>query len=231
MLLSDQMSQYLQLDRITLNNAKISEIFINPNAMYLLAPFLHKPRTLSEVSKELDVPMNSYYYWIKKFLSLGVLIIAYEEKRVGSSIKYYITPAKEIMLEVNDSSYFIDNFVNKALEGYQVVNKFVISSFSSLVENKNSKLGMLLKTEGDDYFVNIVLLSNDNETLMTTEVLKKDLPSVVLLLRQLSLNPKDAKSLQRKLTKLVYEYDKKYTESGENFLLQVALAPGSLVGD
>ncbi len=230
------MSRYLQLDRITLYNIKISEIFSNPNAMYFLAPFLYQPRTLSEASKELDVPMNSYYYWIKKFLSLGVLIIAYEEKRIGSSIKYYITPAKEIMLEIDDASYVIDSFVNRALEGYQVVNKFVISSFKSLVGNKNielenSKLGMLLKTEGSDYFVNIVLLSDDNEYFMTTEVLKKDLPSVALLLRQLVLKPKDAKSLQRKLAKLVYEYDKKYTENGEKFLLQVTLTPGSLIED
>ena len=59
-----------------------------------LSPFLGRPRRLSEAARELGVSPSGLYYWIRRFLALGLL------KREGL---HYVSPAPAYFVPFSES--------------------------------------------------------------------------------------------------------------------------------
>ncbi|HHO56770.1 MAG TPA: hypothetical protein ENK21_10300 [Trueperaceae bacterium] len=212
-----------QAELIVLENSEANKLLTNFDSIHLLQPFFLKPRSLKEVSDEYKIPMSSYFYWIKKFLNFGLLVISEEKKRAGSSIKYYITPAKKILLKIDKDNSFMKKYYDSYSNKYDMNHKLTEQLMNS-IKNRSKDLAILLRyTEQNNFHTNAVLLAG-NETLnITFEMLEPEEPAFVGIWRDMRLSATDAKELQQRMVNLIYEYDKKVSPDGERLLIQTAL--------
>lgn len=214
---------FQQSELIVLENTEARSLLTNFNSIHLLQPFFITARSLKEVSDELNVPMSSYLYWIKKFLKLGLLVISEEKKRAGSNIKFYIIPAKKILFTIDKDIVFLNKYYNSYSSRYNL-NQKLSKQLMSSINNSDKGLGILLRyTEQANFHTNVVLVSKNESLNFTFEMLKPEKPAFVGLWRNMRLDTKDAKELQKKLVDLIYEYDKKTNSNGENVFIQVSL--------
>lgn len=219
-------SMFKQTDIIFIDNPEISKMITRFKLMYYLEPFFVKEKTLTEASNELGIKLPSYHYWIKKFLSLGLLVITHEQRRAGSTIKYYMTPAKEILVTVRQDRHFLEGFYSYFTKKY---NLDVLMSKETIraIKHKNQDLGILLScNKPNDLFAKPVLLKNNKiDSSIDVEIRKSEAPAVVTFWRDINLDKHDSKELQNKLMDLLFEYDKKAKPSGQRYLIQAHMAP------
>ncbi len=211
------------------------ETFIikNPDAISLLAniatakrllPFFLEPKSLSEAALEIDIEANSYYYWITKFLRLGLLIVAYNKKRAGSSIKYYITPAKKIFLKDNLGLSSMRDYFGQATSEY---NYLITEGLVEALDNLEADIGIMISDYGrGSLFTNIALLSQNKTAIsIRKELLKPSSPAAFASWSHLQLKYQDAKEFQAKLASLLEEYEAKNTPKQKSYYMQLAIVP------
>ncbi len=222
------MYQRTKITSISIRNPELNKLLTDFKMMYYLEPFFLEAKTLTTASEELGIKLNTYFYWIKKFVKLGLLVVSHEENRAGSTVKYYITPSKEILIEIDKDKRFLEKYYNYYSEQYKV-NKLISKTVINLVSNPELGFGILLSYKKlHAYNTNTVILKNNKiANTITFEAQKPEAPAMVAIWRELLLDQEDSKELQRKLAELIYEYDKKATPNSKRFFVQVAMAPDS----
>ena len=64
-------------------------VFAQPLDLRYLSPFIGQARLVSSVARELEVPLTTLAYRVKKLLALGLLEVDRVEQRKGSPLTYY----------------------------------------------------------------------------------------------------------------------------------------------
>ncbi len=191
-----------------------------------LLPFFLKAKNLTEAASEMKIEANSYYYWIKKFLKLGLLILAYKKKRAGSSIKYYITPAKNIFLKAEPGLISIRDYFGQATSEYNsLIANGIVESLASL----DKEIGILISNNKRGALsTKVALLSPNNQAIsIRQELLKSSSPAAFSSWNHLRLSHGDAKEFQAKLAKLVESYEAKASPKQRGYFIQLAIVPES----
>lgn len=207
-----------------IKNPEANDLLANIEIAKRLLPFFIKPKSLSEAALEMNMEANSYYYWIKKFLKLGLLIIAYNKKRAGSSIKYYITPAKKIFLKADFSLNSIRGYFGQATNEY---NNLITNGLVESLDSLEPAIGIMLSDYGRGaLFTNIALLSKDKTAVsIRKELLKPNSPAAFSTWNHLKLKHQDAKEFQLKLASLIEEYEGKNIATQKSYYIQLAIVP------
>jgi len=207
-----------------IKNSEASQLISNVETAKKLLPFFITAKSLSEAALELDIEPSSYYYWIKKFLNLGLLKIAFKKKRAGSSIKYYITPAKNIFLATDPGLIPIRDYFKQATSEY---NKLISDGIVESLESLEKKLGILISNNGRGALATkVALLSSNNiPSSIRPELLKYDSPAALSVWSHLRLRHTDAKEFQAKLASLLEEYKSRSSPKQRGYFIQMAIVP------
>lgn len=215
---------FQQAESLTISNLEAAALLIRVIPAQKLKPFFKVARTLSEASKELGVESSNLYYWIKKFMNLGLLTIAYEKKRAGSSMKYYQTPAKRFVMRLGKDLSPLSDYYGAANTAYcDDIVESKIKSFSSL----ESDIAVVIQTDNQgDINTTIVSLSEDEkEQSISEKMLRPNMPASYTGWYEMQLRFQDAKDFQRKLNSLMKEYESKIVQGQGRYLVQMAIVP------
>ncbi len=215
---------FKQNDTVVINNSEISKLLNNSSAAKKLQPFFLTPRTLTQAAKLTGMKPASYYYWIQKFIKTGLLKVAYEEKRAGSSIKYYSTVAKKIIVKDDKKLSIIRDYFVNAVEEYN--HYFAISYVESLFD-LDVMLGLMFTSSEEGYLhTTLVSITDDEKGIPVGKQFEKiSQPATHVSWHHLRLKFEDAKELQGKLIKLAKEYEEKSAENQPSYLMQLGLIP------
>lgn len=207
-----------------IKNPEANSMLANIETAKMLLPFFLAPKSLSEAAKEIDIEANSYYYWIKKFLKLGLLLIAYKKKRAGSSIKHYVTPAKKLFLKADVGLVSIKDYFGQATTEY---NKAIAEGIVESIDSLEKDIGIVISNNGQGALkTSVSLLSKNIEAIsIRGELLKSGSPAAFSAWTYLKLQYQDAKEFQAKLANLVEEYESKATAKQKGYYIQLAIVP------
>ncbi len=195
----------------------------NFKAFYFLKPFFNEARSLKEAGIETYTPASSYYYWIKKFLDLGLLKLVRQDKRGGSKEAHYLASAKKMLLRV-DGNVGLDDFYIAAGNEYQ---SQIIEQMSKSCKKIKDELGLLFSRgeHGDLYGQIVALEGGENLPILKDELLKESSPAAFASWQEIPLKHADAKEFQRRLSDLLNEYKEKASPNEKHYLLQLAIVP------
>ncbi len=213
---------YNQLETIIIDNTEATLLLKNLSLAEYLQPFFIEPRNLTQAALELNISRESYYYWIKKFLKLGLLVIAYEQKRSGSNIKYYITPAKIMILKLEKGLSSLKQFYEFANNDY---NDLIIDAFISSIENLKKDIGISFGLNKQAKLNICPLLLNQENDSIEYAMLSAKAPAAYAVWKNMQLSFSDAKELQSKLVDIINEYEHKAVPGQANYYIQVAIVP------
>ncbi len=208
---------------LILTNPKAIKMLEEEKTFLLLQPFSMKPCSIKEASVILNLSISNCSYWVKQFLKVDLLVIAYEKKRSGSSIKYYWMAAERLVINLENKPEMLKNYYLR-LFNIQSIN--ISKSIASLVDELGLKLVIDI-TPSKDSTLNSKLLSNKKtmQNSLRQEFLQLESPAVVAACRGLSLEFEDAKSLQNELWSLLDKYEQKAINGQSKYYFTIALAP------
>ena len=211
-------------DSYIIENPKANILLANIETAKKLLPFFLAPKSLTEAAKEMKIEANSYYYWLKKFLKLGLLVVAYEKKRTGSKIKYYITPAKTVFLKADVGLLSIKDYLIQATTEY---NKAIVEGLVESLDSLEKDIGITISNNGKGALkTSIALLDKDSvPSLIRQELLKPSSPAAFSSWSHLRLKYQDAKELQLKLASLIKEYEDKSSPKQQGHYVQLSIVP------
>ena len=67
----------------------VAAVLASPDHLRFVAPFVARERTMTDVARELDVPLSTLYRRVQRYVRLGLLRVAREEARAGRARKHY----------------------------------------------------------------------------------------------------------------------------------------------
>ncbi len=195
----------------------------NFKAFYFLKPFFNEARTLKEAGIETFTPPSSYYYWIKKFLTLGLVKTVRQDEGNRAKETYYLASAKKMLLRVDNDTKLQDFYI-AAGDEYQGQ---IINMMSESCKRIKDEIGLLFsRGEHGDLSGQIVSLADgDRLPNLKDELLKESSPPAYASWQEIPLKHADAKALQRRLAELMTEYREKANSDEKRYLLQLAIVP------
>ena len=211
-------------DSYIIENPKANILLANIETAKKLLPFFLAPKSLTEAAREMGIEANSYYYWLKKFLKLGLLIVAYEKKRTGSKIKYYITPAKTVFLKADVGLLSIKDYLIQATTEY---NKAIVEGLVESLDSLEKDIGITITNNGRGALKTSIALLDKNSvpSLIRQELLKPSSPAAFSSWSHLRLTYQDAKELQLKIASLIKEYEDKSSPKQQGHYVQLSIVP------
>ncbi len=212
---------------MVLEDDNLVDIIVNAKSMHLLRPFFEKPLSLSEACKLTGLTMTSYHYWITKYLKYNLLKVAYVKKRAGSSIRYYITPAKEILIKVKRESKVLEGFFRSYADRYNAPH-LAAEVITQVAKDSGLELGVLITLDREDDYWTIPVMMSGSKIIagITKELVKPQYPAVFVSARNLFFRTEDAKELQYRLVELLEEFDERVTnEGGKRYFIRVEMTP------
>ncbi len=207
---------------LKLENPIAIKLLLSEKSFSLLQPFATTPTSLSVAAKLKDMSMSRYLYWVKKFVDLGLLVIAKEQARAGSNIKYYWIPADRLSIDLHDKPQILKHYYLNLLKNH---NEDTVSSIVESVEKVGLELSIDVRsTNSNSLYSMIVNHSESTKTTLRQEFLKDDAPAVVAACRGLDLDYKAAKSLQNELWQLLDKYEGQASTGSQNYYFSMTLA-------
>jgi hypothetical protein len=82
------------------NDSEAALWLADPERRGWLAPFVGRKRTLADVGRELDVPVNAVLYRARLLLKHGLIRVVGEERRQGRAMKRYAAAAEGFIVPV-----------------------------------------------------------------------------------------------------------------------------------
>ncbi len=219
-----ELGVFEQKETITFYDLEAVGILIKVMPAQYLKPFFNKAHSLSEAAEILGVEINSYYYWIKKFLKLGLLKVAFEKKRAGSKMKFYQTPAKRIVLGLGKDLSLLSEYYMAANKAY--CNDIVESKVEALAATDCDLAIVFQIDKQSELNTSIIMLSADGiEASIGEKMMEATMPAVYTGWYEMQLQFQDAKEFQKKLHDLMTEYRAKMKTGQGKYLVQMALVP------
>lgn len=74
------------------------DLLLDVHAISRLAPFLHAEHTLGSAAKAAGVPASSLAYWVRRFLTAGLVVVTRTVARAGKPIPHYRAVSSEFQV-------------------------------------------------------------------------------------------------------------------------------------
>ncbi len=213
-----------QADELIIDNHEAAKILLRVSPADYLGPFFKEPTSLSEAAKRYEVEISKYYYWVKKYRQFGLLKIAYERKRKGKSIKYYLTTAKQFIVLIGQDLSVLREYYSHAVKTY---SDLIIDGQISALAQTGKQLALSLTVDQVNTInTRIELLEKDDSRVNIMDALiKSDLPAAFTTWYHMPLKYEDAKEMQKRLRDLFLEYHKKSEAKQSGYLINLAFVP------
>jgi hypothetical protein len=185
---------------LELQQPEVIAFLVNETRAMVLVPFFEKAITVNEAAKCLEVSLHSIYRKVQEAQRLGLLKVVGSEKRKGRSSKLYQTTAQTFFIPAQHVPFELA--IETELMRFQQrwVDNLVAFAFTI-----TDQTGIGLQISCEDKRVKVSPSLNKREWNMLGELE----PILFEESAELALTPKDAKALQRDLTKLWAEYGAK----------------------
>ena len=194
----------------------------DPERRRWLVPFVRGERTLAEVARELDVPVNAVLYRARLLVEHGLIRVVGEQQRRGRPMKRYAAAAAGFIVPVT--------LVPMAtLDGLLALNEMrgqeaLTGGLARAVRRLADPDALVLRIGVDESGVFGAGLARDEEGFELADALTREsAPALWSSWSTVALNDADAKSLQRELVALWKRYDG--GSAPTRYTLRLALVP------
>lgn len=193
-------------------------LLMDPTALRQLAPFLGRSRTVSEAARETGELPNTVLKRARRFLRLGLLVVAEERPRRGRAVKLYRTPADLFFVPFEATAA---DSLEAALAERDAYWERLLRR--NVVRARREALG----TWGTRVYRDVrgrlqVQTAITPEADATT--LDADAPAALSSWRDsVTLDFHDAKALQREMYDLLLRYEQK--QGAQRYIVRLGLAP------
>ncbi|HEV2532284.1 winged helix-turn-helix domain-containing protein [Phenylobacterium sp.] len=86
------------LETIEIDDPRAARPFTVPRQRRILLSLIPQARSLSELSRLTDTPLNLLHHHVARFLRLGLVTMARQQPRAGAPIKYYRANARSFVV-------------------------------------------------------------------------------------------------------------------------------------
>jgi hypothetical protein len=86
------------LETAKIVDPRAAAVFASPRQRKLLLALVDEERSLSQLARLTDTPLNLVHYHLRKFLSLRLAGMVRQERRAGAPIKYYRANARSFFV-------------------------------------------------------------------------------------------------------------------------------------
>jgi DNA-binding transcriptional ArsR family regulator len=204
------------------NDSDAASWLADPERRRWLFPFVGKERTLAEIGRELDVPVNAVLYRARLLVKHGLIRVVGEERRRGRAMKRYAAAADGFIVPVS--------LVPVAtLEGLLALNELraqeaLTRELARAVHRLADPARLVLRIGVDQFGVLGAGLALDGREFdLAEELSRASAPALWSSWSTLSLSDDEAKSLQRELVELWRRYQG--GSAPTSYTLRLALVP------
>jgi hypothetical protein len=187
----------------------------------VLLPFLERERTVSDVARELDLPLDAMYYRVRRLVELGLLQPTRTVPRKGRALTLYRARASHFFAPLDAlPKRTAEDFL---AEGDEPTRRRVARSVARVMLALPRDLRMGLHVRLDDEGRPSVGLGPEERGWRPAKMLDAEVPAIVSSWMPLRLGFEDAKALQRELFDLIERYAGR--GGPDAYLLGLQLAP------
>jgi hypothetical protein len=185
----------------TIDDPKAAAVFSHGRGRKILLALVEKDRSLSELARLTETPLNLLHHHIGKFLELGLVVIARAERRAGAPIKFYRSTARSFFVPAELMAAHPGHGLNARLrEALDRGLSGAIKGVSYSCENGRPRMRVVKGPEA---------------STVTTE-----------LWLELKLSRTDAAALRDELRSLLQAYESRSSGGDRRYIVHAALAPG-----
>ena len=206
----DFQSRSQQGEWFHVTHPKAVKFLKDPERSTLLAPFMERPRCLSEVARQRDMTLGKLHYEVQQLVGWGLLKVAHCEKRKGRPVKFYVAaPALFVSYALLDDSpqdLFIETEL-AILDRFAAANAY---NFHRLTQSEEGgEWGRLYRLDpqgGLEWFTNSCRLRFETYADFNRYLASDGVAPYMREMLELHLRDADAKAFQRELVELTRRY-------------------------
>lgn len=86
------------LETADIDDPAAARVFASPRQRKLLLALIEQERSLSELARLTETPLNLLHHHVRKFVSLGLATVTRAEPRAGAPIKFYRAAARSFFV-------------------------------------------------------------------------------------------------------------------------------------
>ena len=195
---------------------------VDPERRRWLVPFVDGERTLAEVARELDVPVNAVLYRARLLVEHGLVRVVGEEQRRGRPMKRYAAAAQGFVVPVTlvPGATLEGLLALNELRGQEALTRALARAVRRLADPES----LVVRIGVDEFGEFAAGLAREGEGLdLTEELTRESAPALWSSWSALSLSDGEAKALQRELVELWGRYQGGSAPTG--YTLRLALVP------
>lgn len=207
-----------EMKSLTVTEPAVAAALMNPRTLRQLEPFLNCERTVLEAARESGVKPNTMLARVKRFVTLGLLVVAREVPRAGRAVKVYRTSAESFFVpyEITPSETLEVSMQERERYWERLLRKNVVRVRSEDVGSWGTRI--YRDTRGR-LQVQAALTPVQNYTMLAPER-----PAALSAWRDaIYLDFDEAKALQREMFDLLKKYQQK--SGAQRYILHLGLAP------
>ena len=201
-----------------ISDPKTADTLLNPITLRQLEPFLGEAKTVSEAAQETQQKANTVLARVKRFVTLGLLEVAFEEKRGGRGVKHYRSVADMFFVPYEASTAESLERMMKGREQYweSLLRRNVVRTRFQEVGTWGTRI---YKDERGRLQIQSAITPDKNYTMLETSY-----PAVLSAWRDsVYLDYEDAKTLQNEMFNLLKRYTQK--RGAQRYIVRLGLAP------
>lgn len=204
------------------NDSEAALWLADPERRQWLVPFVGRDRTLAEVGRELDVPVNAVLYRARLLVKHGLIRVVGEQRRPGRPMKRYAAAAEGFIVPVTLVPV-------PTLEGLLALNELrgqeaLTRGLARAVQRLADPDKLVLRIGVDESGMFGAGLARDGGGFdLAEELSRESAPALWSSWSALSLSDDEAKSLQRELVALWRRYQG--GSAPTSYTLRLALVP------
>lgn len=206
------------LDWLSVDTQEAAKALTEGAGWRYLEPFLGREANVSAAAKASQMSPNSLLYHVKKFLRLGLLEVAREEKRAGKPIKYYKTKAAVLFVPFHLTSAETIEALLAPLE-HEWHTKFLRSTADAM-KGDEADMGLRVWRLPTGEVIG-------KPSLAPPAPLDLDLlerwPVLIMYADSLRLDPEDTAALQQELIQVFERYSR--CEGKKRYSIRLGLVP------
>ena len=185
----------------TIDDPEAAAVFSHGRGRKILLALVAEDRSLSELVRLTETPLNLLHHHIGKFLRLGLVVIARAERRAGAPIKFYRSTAQSFLVPAELMATTPGHGLNARLrETLDRGLSGAIKGMSYSCENGRPRMRVVKAPEANTVTAELWL--------------------------ELSLSRTDAAALRDDLRSLLQAYGSRSTGGDQRYIVHAALAPG-----
>ena len=201
-----------------IKDAEVAKVLMDLKTLERLEPFMQNPRSIKEVALEKNIKANSLLIQVRRFVNLGLLVIAKEQSRQGRAIKLYQSSADifYIPYEVTSSDTLEDALAARDAYWGAMLRK-------NIVDIRLEDVGVYGTRIYKDARGRLQIQTAINPYSNYTTLADGKAAALSAWRDNLMLDYEDAKNLQREMFALLKKYHAK--RGAQRYILRLGLSP------